>query len=52
MMVDNRDNIDDSRWFGFVDRETITGRVGGIAFSVDRDRWWRPRWNRFLKGLS
>ena len=30
----------------------IVGRVDAVAFSVDRDRWWKPRWNRFARGLS
>jgi signal peptidase I len=52
MMGDNRDNSADSRWFGFVDRGVIEGRVVGTAFSLDKERLWRPRWDRFLRGLS
>ena len=52
MMGDNRDNSADSRWFGFVDRDAIVGRVDAVAFSVDRDRHWKPRWNRFAMMLD
>jgi signal peptidase I len=52
MMGDNRDNSADSRWFGTVDRDAIEGKVLGTAFSLDKDRLWRPRWDRFLRGLS
>lgn len=51
MMGDNRDNSGDSRHWGFVDRETISGRATGIALSLDREHGWRPRWSRFGRGL-
>ena len=50
VMGDNRDASADSRVFGFVDWSLIVGRVSGVAFSIDRNRYL-PRWNRFFKGL-
>jgi signal peptidase I len=52
MMGDNRDESGDSRGFGFVARERIVGRALGVALSLDRDRWYRPRWGRFFRGLD
>lgn len=52
MMGDNRDNSADSRWFGFVERGVIEGRAVAIVASVDRDRWWKPRWDRFFRRLT
>ena len=51
MMGDNRDQSADSRYFGFVPRGDVAGRVTGVALSLDRDHGWRPRWNRFGRGL-
>ena len=51
MMGDNRDNSGDSRHWGFVDREAISGRATGIALSLDREHGWLPRWSRFGRGL-
>jgi len=51
VLGDNRDNSADGRVFGFVEAELLEGRVGGVAFSLDRDRWWKPRWGRFGTGL-
>lgn len=51
MMGDNRDVSGDSRYFGFVPRERITGRSPGVVLSVDPDRWYAPRFDRFFKGL-
>ncbi|MDM8006228.1 MAG: signal peptidase I [Phycisphaerae bacterium] len=52
VLGDNRDLSKDSRWFGFVPRDQITGRAFGIAFSLDRDRCYLPRWQRFLRNLD
>ena len=52
VLGDNRDNSFDSRWFGFVRRASIVGRATTVVVSVDLDRRWRPRWHRFLHGLS
>lgn len=52
VLGDNRDQSKDSRYFGFIPRDRITGRAFGVAFSLDRDRWYVPRWNRFLRGMD
>ena len=51
MMGDNRDNSSDSRVVGAVDREAIYGRAHAIAFSVDYERYYAPRLNRFFTDL-
>jgi len=48
MMGDNRDNSADSRYFGFVDRRLVVGRVQGTVWSLDHDRHHLPRWSRFF----
>jgi len=52
VMGDNRDNSADSRYFGFVSREKIVGRSPAVVASLDPDRWYKPRWGRFFKGLD
>ncbi|HOX24626.1 MAG TPA: signal peptidase I [Candidatus Krumholzibacteria bacterium] len=51
VLGDNRDNSADGRVFGFVPSDQLEGRVEGVAFSLDRDRHWGPRWGRFGDGL-
>jgi len=51
LMGDNRDESGDSRSFGFVKESKIVGRSGAIAFSVDPENYYLPRWGRFLKSL-
>ncbi len=51
MLGDNRDNSADSRYFGFVPLDSITGKVTGVAFSVQRDRYYLPRKGRFLERI-
>jgi signal peptidase I len=50
MMGDNRDDSRDSRYFGFVPRERIAGRVWSVGVSVDPLAG--PRWQRFFLALS
>ena len=51
LMGDNRNNSKDSRFFGTVDRHLILGRAVAVAVSVDRDRHFAPRWDRFFLTL-
>jgi len=51
VMGDNRDKSRDSRWFGCVERDLIVGHATRIVFSVDPDRHYLPRWNRFFHDL-
>jgi len=52
LMGDNRDESFDSRHFGLVDRNAIVGRALAVAGSVDPDRYFWPRWQRFFTGLQ
>jgi len=52
MLGDNRDNSRDSRKIGLISRDQITGRAHTIAFSIDYDRYYFPRKDRFLKELN
>lgn len=52
MMGDSRDNSEDSRYFGFVPRETIVGRAYRVAYSLDADHWYKPRGDRFFSTLK
>jgi len=47
MLGDNRDNSMDSRYFGFFARNELMGRTTRIAFSLDTDHAYRPRFERF-----
>jgi len=52
VMGDNRDNSRDSRFWGFVPREKVLGKALGVAFSLDHDAHYLPRWKRFLRDVE
>jgi signal peptidase I len=47
MLGDNRDNSADSRYFGFFPRKELMGRTRRVAFSLDPDHHYAPRFERF-----
>jgi signal peptidase I len=64
VMGDSRKNSRDSRWFGFLDKKYVHGRLSFIIYSIDSqesfwlfgllkhpiDFWLKAiRWNRFIK---
>jgi signal peptidase I len=51
VMGDNRDNSNDSRFIGFIERRKIVGRAVAVAFSLDRSHYYIPRMDRFFEGL-
>ena len=54
VLGDNRDNSHDSRFsdIGFIERRRIVGRATAVAFSFDRDRYYKPRFERFFEALD
>ena len=52
MMGDNRDNSADSRYFGFVPRRDIIGRATRVVVSLNPDRHYAPRSDRFFLPLG
>ncbi|HEX2852683.1 MAG TPA: signal peptidase I [Opitutaceae bacterium] len=52
VMGDNRDNSNDSRYFGVVPRREIIGEAKGVFVSGDLAHWLRPRFDRFFSGLE
>ena len=51
VMGDNRDNSADSRAFGTIREDNIVGRVFGVALSLNPERNYRPRFERFFKTI-
>jgi signal peptidase I len=51
MMGDNRDNSNDSRYYGPVDRSQIVGRASTVVLSLDPQHSYKPRWDRFFTPL-
>lgn len=51
MLGDSRDNSADSRFFGFVDRNEIIGKVSAVVASFDPNNFYLPRWGRWFKRL-
>jgi signal peptidase I len=52
MMGDNRDNSNDSRFFGFMPRAEIIGEAKGVFVSADLNHGLRPRFDRFFTRLD
>jgi signal peptidase I len=50
-MGDNRDNSNDSRFWGTVERNRIVGRASMVVISIDHQHYFEPRWHRFFTGL-
>ncbi len=51
VMGDNRDNSDDSRYWGFVPQSALVGRAVFILASFNPNHFYLPRWDRFFKSL-
>jgi signal peptidase I len=49
MMGDNRDNSEDSRFWGFVPKSHVLGQPLITWFSIDLDNYYLPRLNRIGK---
>ena len=49
MLGDNRDDSGDFRVIGWVDRDRILGRAHAIAFSLDYEHHYAPRFDRFFE---
>ena len=52
VLGDNRDNSNDSRFIGFIERRRIVGEAVAVAFSLDRKNYFVPRFDRFFEGLE
>ncbi len=52
VMGDNRDQSNDSRFIGMVPLESIYGRCPGVAISLNPERSYSPRWDRWISPLK
>lgn len=52
MMGDSRDNSNDSRFIGLVDRRQIVGRASRVVLSFDKNHLYIPRFDRFFAKLD
>lgn len=52
MLGDSRDNSVDSRFIGFVPRNELVGRAGGVAISFNMNNFYIPRKNRLWRDLD
>jgi len=52
VMGDNRDSSKDSRYFGFVNRESIVGKAKGVIGSFNITDKYQPRFKRFFESLK
>ncbi|MFC1850174.1 signal peptidase I [candidate division CSSED10-310 bacterium] len=55
MMGDNRDNSQDSRYWGLLDHDLIKGKAFLIYLSISDDEaplWKKIRWDRFFKKIK
>jgi signal peptidase I len=52
VLGDSRDNSKDSRYIGFVPRDSIVGRAFKVAYSLDAERWYLPRTDRLFSPLQ
>jgi signal peptidase I len=48
MMGDNRDNSNDSRYWGTLEMDLVKGRAMFLYWSWDGEKNW-PRWNRIMR---
>ena len=48
----NRDNSADSRIYSFIPRDQIIGRSSSVVFSLDSERNYLPRADRFMTELQ
>lgn len=51
VLGDNRDNSKDSRYIGFIPRDSIIGRADRVLYSLNPERWYLPRGDRLLSVL-
>jgi signal peptidase I len=52
MLGDNRDNSQDSRIIGFIERDRIRGRATKVIISLNSEDYWLPRDKRYFVELK